>query len=120
MRKDKKNNVEQRTDGARTALYTLEHQRRVLLANIGTCAVTGDSTCHITFKNKKREALDLIVSEFKSAVRQFDAAERVYVSVPLPPFHGLRSVLMGKKATKSSRCSHVGARLGASTRRRTS
>ena len=107
MRKDKKNNVEQRTDGAQTALYTLEHQRRVLLANVGTCTVTGDSSCLITFKNKKREALDLIVSEFKSAVRQFDAAERVYVSVPLPPFHGLHSMLMEKKETRSRKGSVV-------------
>ena len=32
-------------------------------------------------KNTKREALDMIFLEFKRAVRQFDAAERVYVSV---------------------------------------
>ena len=36
----------------------------------------------------KLEALDMEFSEFKRAVLQFDAAERVYVSVLLPIFQG--------------------------------
>ena len=43
----------------------------------------------------------MTISEFKRAVLQFDAPERVYVSVLLPPFQGLRSTLTEKKATKS-------------------
>ena len=82
------------------SLYTLEHQWRVLVANVGTCAVTGNSTCLITFKSKRREALDMNLSESKRAVRLFDAAVRVYVSVLLLLFQGLRSTLK-KKADKS-------------------
>ena len=42
------------------SLYSIKHQQRVILANVVTCALTGNSTCLITFKNKKREALDQI------------------------------------------------------------
>ena len=48
----------------------------------------------------------------KRAVRLFDAAERVYVSVLLPLFQGLRSTLMEKKekkATKSWKGSVIGS-----------
>ena len=34
------------------SLFTLEHQRRVLLSNMGTCAVTGNSTCPSPSKAK--------------------------------------------------------------------
>ena len=50
------------------SVYSPEHQQRVLLVNVGTCALTGNSTCLITFTNKKSEALDLIFLERKRAV----------------------------------------------------
>ena len=57
--------------------------RQVLLVNVGTCAVTRNSTCLITFKNKKRDAIDITISEFTYADRQFATSEDVYVSVLL-------------------------------------
>ena len=56
--------------------------------NVWTCAVTGNSTRTVILKSKKREALVMYFSEFNRAVRQFDAPERVYLSVPLPLFQG--------------------------------
>ena len=50
------------------SVYSPEHQPLVLLANVGTCALTGNSTCLITFANKKSEALDMIFLEIKRAV----------------------------------------------------
>ena len=37
------------------SVYSPEHQPLVLLANVGTCAQTGNTTYLITFTNKKRK-----------------------------------------------------------------
>ena len=63
---------------------------------------------HHLQKQQARGA-ELIFSEFKRAVRQFGDAERVYVSVPLPPFQGFHLKLMEKKMAKSQKGSVVGS-----------
>ena len=59
------------------------------------------------------------LSESKRAVRLFDGAERVYVSVLLPLFQGLHATLMMEKPTSRRKARSLGAHLGTLTRRRT-